>query len=72
MLVDAGASVLVLDGGGLSSRELAILADDLELAKYLKFLEDSQVRQTCIKGMQSYLKVKLIRLDLITKLNLIF
>ena len=49
MLVAAGASLLVLDGAGLSSRQLALMAEDLELAEYLKSQEHFQVRQTSIK-----------------------
>lgn len=43
MLVAAGASLLVLDGAGLSPRQLALMAEDLELAEYLKSQEHFQV-----------------------------
>ena len=43
MLVAAGASLLVLDGAGLSPRQLALMAEDLELAEYLKSQERFQV-----------------------------
>ena len=43
MLVAAGASLLVMDGAGLSPRQLALMAEDLELAEYLKSQEHFQV-----------------------------
>ena len=56
MLVAAGASLLVLDGAGLSSRQLALMAEDLELAEYLKSQEHFQVRQTSMKRYEKLLK----------------
>ena len=56
MLVAAGASLLVLDGAGLSSRQLALMAEDLELAEYLKSQEHFQVRLTSINTLRNYLK----------------
>ena len=55
MLVAAGASLLVLDGAGLSSRQLALMAEDLELAEYLKSQEHFQVRLTSINTLRNYL-----------------
>ena len=48
MLVAAGASLLVHDGAGLSPRQLALMAEDLELAEYLESQEHFQVRKTYI------------------------
>ena len=57
MLVAAGASLLVLDGAGLSSRQLALMAEDLELAEYLKSQEHFQVCQTSMKRYEKLLKL---------------
>ena len=43
MLVAAGASLLLKDGAALSPRQLALMAEDLELAEYLKSQEHFQV-----------------------------
>ena len=43
MLVAAGASLLVSDGAGLSPRQLALMAEDMELAEYLESQEHFQV-----------------------------
>ena len=43
MLVAAGASLLVNDGAGLSPRQLALMAEDMELAEYLESQEHFQV-----------------------------
>ena len=42
MLVAAGASLLLKDGAALSPRQLALMAEDLELAEYLKSQEHFQ------------------------------
>ena len=63
MLVAAGASLLVLDGAGLSSRQLALMAEDLELAEYLKSQEHFQVRQTSIKRYEKLFLGKLLKLE---------
>ena len=73
MLVAAGASLLVLDGAGLSSRQLALMAEDLELAEYLKSQEHFQVRLSSINTLRNYLNYAILHiLHLITKLTLIF
>ena len=42
MLVAAGASLLVEDGAGLVPRQLALMAEDVELAAYLQSQENFQ------------------------------
>ena len=42
MLVAAGASLLIVDNGGLTPRQLAVMAEDNELASYLESQEEFQ------------------------------
>ena len=45
MLIAAGASLLIKDHAGLTARQLAIMAEDLELSEYLESQEEFQAEK---------------------------
>lgn len=52
MLIAAGASLLIKDHAGLTARQLAIMAEDLELSEYLESQEEFQAEKLMAGGAE--------------------